>query len=525
MRIIIKTKKIYLSLLILTILLSTAWSNVSQVQANTSTPVQITVSPVSISGIISADFLGLSYPISRIATSDTMSSEFLSTDNSIYAKLLENLGSGVFRMNDGNTNYTFWLTTPPAGICKTGNHPITVLSKANVDNLFAIAKLTGWSVIFGVNMGCYTSTTIQMAANEAAYLQKTGGNSLIALELGNEPNGYALLGLRDSAYDPTKYEREFNQYADAINKAVKHVRLAGPSTVVAQSWFTHFLGSGSIDSSTADIHDDLATVHMYSIYKSKSGIDGIYCEPSVCQKIIGMLLSEAQAEATNTQITTYTTIAKQKNFPLRFDEVNSVSIGGMNGVSDRFAATLWGIDTLFMMADSGASGVNFSGGGCHGYSPISYCPAGSSVSADSATSNSQAFKANALYYSMLFFHEATEGNSKPLKVAYDKTLANLGVYAVQAQDNTLRVILVNRDSQNSVSTSINPGSAYSSARMIRLLAPAINSPAENITLAGSSVQDDGSWTYKTDEPVNIVGTKYPVTLPPGSAAIVTFSHS
>jgi hypothetical protein len=265
---------------------------------------------------------------------------------------------------------------------------------------------------------------------------------------------------------------------------------------------------------------------MYSIYKSKSGIDGIYCEPSVCQKIIGMLLSEAQAEATNTQITTYTTIAKQKNFPLRFDEVNSISIGGMNGVSDRFAATLWGIDTLFMMADSGASGVNFSGGGCHGYSPISYCPSGSSESVDSTFSHSQTFNAGALYYSMLFFHEATQGNSQPLKVAYNKTLANLGVYAVQsAQDNTMRVILVNRDSQNSVSTSINPGGVYSNARMIRLLAPAINSPAEDITLAGSSVQEDGSWTFKTDEPVNLVGTKYPVTLPPGSAAIITFSHS
>ena len=55
--------------------------------------------------------------------------------------------------------------------------------------------------------------------------------------------------------------------------------------------------------------------------------------------------------------------ALSKGLPYRLEEANSFSNGGAAGVSDAFAATLWGLDYLYWWAAHGADGINFHTGG------------------------------------------------------------------------------------------------------------------------------------------------------------------
>ena len=55
-------------------------------------------------------------------------------------------------------------------------------------------------------------------------------------------------------------------------------------------------------------------------------------------------------------------IALSAKVPWRMAETNSCNRGGERGVSDVFAASLWGVDYMFTLAGASATGVNFHGG-------------------------------------------------------------------------------------------------------------------------------------------------------------------
>jgi hypothetical protein len=478
-------------------------------------PIQITINPEIKGHTISSNFLGLSFSQDSITNPILFGVDPNNQNDQILLRLLKKLGPGVLRFGGTDTNYTYWLNSPPSGLCKTStSFPTKILSKTNVNHLFTFSKQANWSVIFGLNLGCYNSTIKSMIVNETSYFKQIGGDSLLALEIGNEPNSFPELGLRPDTYTNTIHILEFDKYAKAIHAISPDIPLTGPAILSNQTWLKNFITSESNEIS-------FATVHLYPLSKTKDldiDVNTRVCEQDKCLEYIEKMLSKEKAETTNNTISAYATIAQEKNMPLRFDEVNAMGRGGIVGVTDTFASTLWGIDTLFMMVNNNIAGVNFHGGGCGGYTPILFCPTLSGP-------NPKLYKPGALYYSMLFFHEATKGNPRPLQVEYDKNLANLGAYAVLSQDNILRVILVNRDSQNTIVVSLDPGNLYPQARAIRLRAPSINASRENIAFAGNSVKEDGSWTFGTDEPVNKVNSKYPVSLPPGSAALVIFSSS
>ncbi|MDO8340857.1 MAG: glycosyl hydrolase family protein [Candidatus Woesebacteria bacterium] len=480
-----------------------------------SDPIQITIHPEIKGYTIPSNFLGLSFSEDFITKSILFGVDPNNSNDQILLKLLKKLGQGVLRFGGTDTNYTYWLNAPPPNLCKTStSFPTQILTKANVDNLFAFSKEVNWSVIFGLNFGCYNSTIKSMIVNEASYFKQIGNDLLLALEIGNEPTSFPELGLRPDTYNSTIHSQEFDNYAKAIHAVSPGIPLTGPAISSNQTWFKNFI---TLESSEISF----ATVHLYPVSKTKDlGIDinTRVCEENECLGYIEKMLSKEKAETTNNTISAYATIAKEKNIPLRFDEVNAMSRSGLVGVTDTFASTLWGIDTLFMMVNNSVAGVNFHGGGCGGYTPILFCPTLSGP-------NPKLYKPGALYYSMLFFHEATKGKPRPLQVEYDKNLANLGAYAVLSQDNILRIILVNRDSYNTTIASLDPGNIYPQARAIRLLAPSINASRENITFAGNSVKEDGSWTFGVDEPVTKVNSKYPVSLPPGSATLVVFSST
>jgi hypothetical protein len=71
---------------------------------------------------------------------------------------------------------------------------------------------------------------------------------------------------------------------------------------------------------------------------------------------------------------TYLAVARASvpGIPLRIDEANSVSCGGVQGVSNTFGSALWATGYLGQAMAAGAAGINLHGHplSCTGYSPL-----------------------------------------------------------------------------------------------------------------------------------------------------------
>jgi hypothetical protein len=188
----------------------------------------------------------------------------------------------------------------------------------------------------------------------------------------------------------------------------------------------------------------------------------------------------------------------------RLAECNSVSNGGRTGVSDTFVSALWATDFLFSVAEHGADGINFH---CNlkpgSYSPISW------------SKTESRYVVHPLYYAMLAFKEAGHGKILPISV---KSSANVTAHATLGADGKMRVLLTNKDLTKGVGAHLATGRTQGT--VTRLLAPAADAKT-GISFAGSSTGADGNWAAKTSEKIGGSGTDITITLPAGSAALVT----
>lgn len=70
---------------------------------------------------------------------------------------------------------------------------LTPILPAQIDAFAAFVQATQWQVIYGVNLARNTPAN---AADEAAYVAERLGPSLLAWEIGNEPDLYVRHGYR-----------------------------------------------------------------------------------------------------------------------------------------------------------------------------------------------------------------------------------------------------------------------------------------------------------------------------------------
>ena len=199
--------------------------------------------------------------------------------------------------------------------------------------------------------------------------------------------------------------------------------------------------------------------------------------------------------------------ANRCHLPLRMAEVNSASSGGKNGVSNVFAAALWGADYSFTLAEQGAADLNFHGGFyCSGYTPI-------------CASHGHSF-AQPLYYGMLLFHAATPGRVVPASV---RTHANVAVHGVVSGDGTMRLVLIDKEGLDRVDVTVSGLAHYSRATVLRLVAPSFDSRTA-ITFGGRTVDLNGSWEPEPAERVEAKGGAFLLQLPASSVVRPTFLY-
>jgi hypothetical protein len=450
--------------------------------------VQISLHPDKPGLTIPEDFLGLSFDAAILADNQN----YFDVNNTQFINLLQNLGNGVLSFGATGVDHTYWIKPP--GV--PSENVAAVLLPSDVDQLFAFSRKTGWRVILGLNLG---ANDPKMAADEAAYAAKAGGDSLLAFEIGNEPDIYFRDGVRTPDYTYADYQREVETYIRTLRSVLPNIPIAGPATASNFTWFSNYLTgeAGNIV---------LATTHTYPLNASPV-VDR--SDPHFAS--IENLLSPGLTNGTANLAKKFETAAHTNNIPLRFDETNS-SYPGKDGLGDTFASALWGTDYLFNLAEHGIVGANFFGIFlCHGYSPI--C-----VSYDPIFNIIKQYHAQPVYYGMLLFHSTAKGRIVPVDI---NSIVNVTTHAALADDGTLRAVIINKDENQTINAQITTGMPYSKATALRLTAQSLSSQS-GITFAGDSVSSDGSWAPGVQEAVQQNGAGFQIVVPAGSAVEIIF---
>ncbi|NBV53530.1 MAG: hypothetical protein EBR83_08460 [Verrucomicrobia bacterium] len=430
---------------------------------------------------IPGDFLGISYEKNALVE------PHFKPGNTALINLHRNLGAGTLRLGGNKVELTRWQADASASLDKSTG--LAVIGRTTLDDLYGFLKATDWKCLHGINLA---GNQPESAADEAAYALKIGAASVLAFEVGNEPNLYTNHDLRKKGYDCPTYLPEAIAAIKVIRARNPGILLAGPATARrTDHWFEDAVGGlkGQLT---------IGTSHLYAL-------SGGSTNPTSANfpSIANLLLPGTMAKDV-TMVDEHLAAAKAAGMRYRLAECNSVSNGGRAGVSDTFVSALWATDFLFSVAEHGADGINFH---CNlkpgSYSPVSWSKAEGS------------YVVHPLYYAMLAFKEAGQGRILPTSV---QSAANVTAHATLGTDGKVRVLLTNKDLTQEVVAHLATG--RTKGNVMRLLAPAADAKT-GIAFAGSETGTDGKWTAKTSEPISNSGTDNTVTLPAGTAAVVT----
>ncbi len=430
---------------------------------------------------IPADFLGISYEKNALVD------PHFTPANTTLINLHRNLGAGTLRLGGNKVELTRWEAGATAALDRSTG--LAVIGRATLDDLYGFLKATGWRCLHGLNLA---GNQPAASADEAAYALKVGAASILAIEVGNEPNLYTNHDLRKQGYDCPTYLPEAVAAIKVIRARNPGIILAGPATARRPDhWF---------EDAVAGLKGQLqiATSHTYAL-------SGGSTKPTSANfpSIENLLLPATMAKDV-AMVDEHLAAAKAAGMRYRLAECNSVSNGGRIGVSDTFVSALWATDFLFSIAERGADGINFH---CNlkpgSYSPVSW------------SKTESRYDVHPLYYAMLAFKEAGRGRVLPTHV---KCAANVTAHATLGADGKVRILLTNKDLSKGVVANLATGRTQGS--VVRLLAPSSDAKT-GITFAGAAADAAGKWTAKASEPIGGSGNAVTLALPAGSAAVVT----
>jgi Glycosyl hydrolase family 79 C-terminal beta domain len=397
----------------------------------------------------------------------------------LFARILSDVtvpGQGlVLRIGGDSADQTFWEPSVSA-------YPIWAygLTPSWMQQAAALIAADHLHVILDVN---HISGTPQLAAalvSEAEQAFPVG--SITGIEIGNEPDAYTQPGWQafvgsstvgsfsqadlPTAITPTNYRATFAAFASALAPVAPNVPLMGPALAVPQfglSWIKALAeppqpGLGAI------------TMHEYPFGDCGDPTGPEY--PSVA----GLLNRDAVLNVFSS-LRLDALQAQWERLPLRVTEFNSVTCGGVAGVSDSFATALWAPGALFEMLSAGVASADLHLRTTPINAPFVYDGGGVDV--------------RPLLYGLILFQrmlgpDAQLANS----TVTDDAKLGLSAWAVQVAGDRLNVLLLDKDPRGArVRLDVPAGT---DATVQTLTAPSANASSD-VTLDGQQLDAQADW--------------------------------
>jgi hypothetical protein len=200
-------------------------------------------------------------------------------------------------------------------------------------------------------------------ASDAAWVTETQRvfprKSIIGYEIGNEPDLYGHAywlrmaqpenssPLLPATVTPTSYAAAYAALAHLIRRTDPGVDLLGPAVsnpASALSW---------IRTLVARPHPGLMEITAHSYPFSGCTLPSSSRYPTI-DRILGVQSSARMAQGAREMVL----LARSVGLAARLTEFNSVTCGGLRGMSNTFATALWAPDAIFELIRAGVSGAN-----------------------------------------------------------------------------------------------------------------------------------------------------------------------
>jgi hypothetical protein len=331
--------------------------------------------------------------------------------------------------------------------------------------------------------------------------------TVVGLEIGNEPDLYTRrywasvfspIGLlaRDLPVEltPDSYVRLFGSYSRVLSTLSPRIGLVGPVVAypaLALPWISTLLRGP---------HPGLEEISAHEYPYSA-------CEPPLSPQFptISRILSEGATAGMAASVKPAVLLAHRAGFPFRLTEANSVTCGGLPGVSDTFATALWAPDAMFELLRTGANGVNvhvraYADNAAFGLGP-------------------DGIVAHPLMYGLILFTRmlAADARLVPATLEAPSSL-HLKAWAVRNGARDLRVLVINKGAHTVRARLHLPASTP--ATVERLLAPSPRA-LSGVTLGGRHLGIHETWLGRRSTPtIRRAAGVYTLTVPAASAALV-----
>jgi hypothetical protein len=458
-------------------------------RGSTPIPVSVSFSTREPRPAVPRDFLGLSFEVADLPGVASYA------DKGDLVALLRSLGPGVLRFGgvSADTRIAWRDRATPLPSWATG-----VVEAADFRNLASLSAATGWRIVLTVGLGHFEP---EAAAREVAAAKAALGESLEAIEVGNEPNAWALHDLRTEPWTVVQYDAQLAAYRAAIEAAAPGIALAGPDTSGSSAFETWGPAEAVAQRPL------LLTGHHYAL--------GCGERPA---PTITRLLRPQTRGLEEISLQRYMLVSHQSETPFRLDETNNVSCGGTAGISNTFASALWAVGYLPLVMAEGVSGVNLHGlpANCGGYAPMC-APTPQALAAGTLRVQPE--------WNALVLVRALIGDRPLRTLTSSPAQPNVQVTTLIAGDGRLHVVVADDDPPGArpVLLRLLVGRAFAGASILSLTGPS-RSALTGVRLGGRAIAPDGSWSQPRRLPRaankhGVIG----VRIAPSSAALLTAS--
>ncbi len=306
--------------------------------------------------VVPADFMGLSYENMQLEDA----SFFSPANKGLIEQFRAIAPRGVLRLGGNTSEFGWWQATAGQAAPKRVDSPwkatgeptaatLFAITPEAIDNLNGFLLATGWSCIYGLNLGY---GTVETDLPEAEYVSKRLGSRLEYFQIGNEVDLFKG-HLRDpQTWDVRHYLEQWLVIANAVGKALPGVRFGMPDVAADVTWLAQI---AALWPGVAQKPNVVTMSHHY-YWKGP---------PSNPEATIANLM---RTDAKVAELGAMSREASQQMGPKvtwRMTEGNTVYRGGKPELSDVFAAALWAADYLLQLMTMGYCGVNLHGGSGH----------------------------------------------------------------------------------------------------------------------------------------------------------------